>query len=75
MISAVELKRHIASASIFDIIIGKFHYKKKPYPVILFKMKKSTKVGFYGTILPLDQTVCLWVEGDKKSSLDIKEIT
>ena len=59
MIFAVEFKRHIADANIFKIIIGKFYYKKKPWPIILFEINKSSKIGFYCIILPFSLTVCL----------------
>ena len=41
----------MASTSIFDIIVDKYCYKKKPYPIILLKIDKSSKVDFYYTIL------------------------
>ena len=74
MISAVELEKHVAGISIFGIIIGKFCYKKKPYLVIIFKIDKGLKVGFYYTILLLGLTVCLWIKGSRESLLNAKEI-
>ena len=74
MISAVELERRMASASIFGIIIGKFRHRKKPCLVILFKIDKNLKVDFYYTILPFGLTVHLWVEGSGESLLNAKEI-
>ena len=53
MIFAIELKRLVASASILNIIISKFYYKKKPYPIILFKIYKDLIIGLYCTILAL----------------------
>ena len=74
MIFAIEFKKHIASASIFGIMIDKFRYKKKLCLVILFKIDKSSKVDFYYTILPFSLTVYLWVEGGGEPLLDAKEI-
>ena len=36
---------------IFSIVINKFCYKKKSYPVILFKVYKNLKISFYYAIL------------------------
>ena len=74
VISAVKLKEYIASTSIFGVIIGKFRYRKKSYLIILFKVDENSEVGFYYTILSLDLTIHLKIEGDKKFSLDVKEI-
>ena len=74
MISAIELKRCVASVSIFGIILGKFCYKKKPYLVILFKIDKSLKIGFHYTILPFSMTVYLKVEGGGEFLLNVKKI-
>ena len=70
MISAVELIKRMANASIFGIIIGKFRYKKKLCLIILFKGDKSSKVYFYCTILFFGLTICLRVKGDEKFLLD-----
>ena len=59
MISTIEFERRMASASIFDIIIGKFCYKKKLYLIILFKVDKNLEINFYYTILPLSLVVHL----------------
>ena len=75
MIFVVELKKHVANASIFNINIGKFRHKKKLYLVILFKIDKNLKINFYYTILLFSLTICLYIKGVKKSQLDIEEIT
>ena len=74
MISIVELKKRVAGTSIFGIIISEFCHKKKPYPVILFKIEKNSKVGFIYIILPFNLTIYLWIEDNRKSLLDAKEI-
>ena len=74
VIFAIEPKRHMASVSIFGIIIGKFYYKKKFYLVILFEIDKSSKVGFYPIILPFDLTINLLIEGNRESLLNVKKI-
>ena len=74
MILVIGLKKYVANASIFGIVISKLHYRKKLCLVILFKVKKNLKVDFYYTILPLSLTVCLQIESNGKFLLDIKEI-
>ena len=74
MISALKFKKHVANASIFGIIIGKFCYKKKLCLVILFEIDENSKIGFYCIILPLNLTVRLWMEGGRKLLLDAKKI-
>ena len=74
MISVIELKKYIASAGIFGVIVGKLYYRKKLCPIILLKINKSLKIRFYCTILLFDLTVCLWVEDARKFPLNAKEI-
>ena len=59
MISAIELKKCVANAGIFGIVVGKFRYRKKLYPIILLKVDKGLEVGFYYTILPFSLIDCL----------------
>ena len=59
VISIVELKKRVASASIFTIIVSKLYYKKKPYLIILLKVNKGLKINFYCIILPLNLAVYL----------------
>ena len=40
------------NAGILGIVISKLRYIKKPCPIILLKIDKCLKVGFYYTILP-----------------------
>ena len=47
IISAIELEKYIANASIVSIIISKFHYKKKPFLIILLKIDKDLEISFY----------------------------
>ena len=75
VIPVIEFKKHVASASIFGIIISKFRHKKKPCLVILFEIDKSSKISFYYTILLFNLIVCLWIKGGGKSLLDAKEKT
>ena len=74
MISISKLKNRIAGISVFGIIINKFCHKKKLYLIILFQIDNSLKKGFYYIILLFSLTICLWIEGCKKFSLDVKEI-
>ena len=59
MISIIKLKKHVIGISILSIIISKLHYKKKLYPIILFKIDKSSKIGFYYTISLFDLAIYL----------------
>ena len=74
MISAIELEKYITSADIFDIVIGKLHYGKKPCLIILFKVDKSLEIDFHRTILPLSLAIRLQVKGGRESPLDVEEI-
>ena len=64
----------MADTGIHGIIISKLRYGKKLCPIILLKVDKSLKVGFYYTIIPLSLVVSLRVEGNRESPLDIEEI-
>ena len=59
MISAIKLKRCMAGVGIFGIIVSKLRHGKKPCPIILLKVNKDSKVGFYCTILSFGLTVRL----------------
>ena len=75
MISAIEFKRCVANAGILGIVVSKLRHGKKPCSIILLKVDKGSKVGFYHTILPFGLTVRLWIEGNGEFSLDAEEIT
>ena len=64
----------MAGAVIFVIIVSKLRHGKKPCPIILLKVDKSSEVGFYYTILPFSLAVYLWVEGGEEFPLYAKEI-
>ena len=59
MISAIELKKYVVGAGIFDIVVSKLHHGKKLCLIILLKLDKNSKVCFHHTILPLNLAVCL----------------
>ena len=65
----------MAGASIFDIIVSKFHYEKKPYPIILLQVDRDLEVGSYYAILPFGLIVHLWVKSSRESLFDAKKIT
>ena len=46
-----KLKKYIAGISNFGIIINELCYKKKLYPIVLFKINKNLKIGFHYTIM------------------------
>ena len=74
MVAVVQLKRCIAGASIFRIIIGKFSYWKGSYLVVLLKVDKDLEVGFHYAISPLCLAINLRVEGGEESLFDAKEV-
>ena len=49
----------MAGAGILGIIVGKLHYGKKPYPIILLEIDKGLEINFYYIILPLRLVVRL----------------
>ena len=61
-------------AYILKIIINKFSYWKKVYPVILLKIDKKLKVGFYYTILHLVLTIYLRLDSGRKLLFDAKKL-
>ena len=74
MISAIKFKRCVVGAGIFGIIVSELCHRKKPCPIILLEVNKSSEIGFHRTILPLSLAVRLQVEGGEESLLDDKEI-
>ena len=74
MISAIELKKYVAGTGIHGIVVCKLCYEKKLYLIILLKLNKDLEVSFYHVTLPFCLTVRLWVEGDKKSPLNVEKI-
>ena len=74
MISAIKLKKRMAGASVFGIIVNKLYYGKKLCLIILLKIDKNLEIGFYCTILPLNLATHLQVESDKEFLLNTKRI-
>ena len=74
MIFAIELKKHIISICIFNIIIDKFCCKKKLCSVILFSINKSLKVDLYHLILFFDLAIYIKIKSGEKFLLDNKKI-
>ena len=64
MICAIELKKRVAGASIFSIIISKLCHKKKSCLIILFKVEKSPKVCLYYAILSFGLVICLRIKSN-----------
>ena len=59
IISIVELKECVASASILGIVVDKLYYKKKSCLIILLKINKSLEIGFYYASLSFSLTIHL----------------
>ena len=75
MIAAVQLKRRVAGARIFCIVIHKLSHWQEPGPIILLEIDEGSKVGLHGTVLPLRLTVSLRIESGGKPMFDPKKIT
>ena len=52
----------MTGAGVFDIVVGKLRYKKKPCPIILLKVDKGSEVEFYCIILLFSLPICREVE-------------
>ena len=52
IISAVELKKREAGASILGVIVSELSHRKESGPIILLEVDEGSKIGFYRTILP-----------------------
>ena len=74
MIFIVKFEKCMANANILGIIISKFCYKKKLCLIILLKVDKGSKIGFYCIILFLNLVICLQIEGSREFLLNIKKI-
>ena len=70
MIFVIKLKRHIANASIFGIIVNKFCHRKKLYPIILLKVDKNSEINFHHTDPPFSLAVRLQIKGNGKFLLN-----
>lgn len=70
VVVVLQLKRCIANASVFYIIIGKVSYWKKFCLIILLKIDKGLEVDFYHAILSPSLTVSLKVEGNREFLLN-----
>ena len=64
MISIIKLERYVINTDILGIIINKLCHKKKLCSIILFKVNKGWKIGFYYVVLLFNITICLRLESD-----------
>ena len=74
MVAIVQLEQCVAGACIPSIIINKLDHLQEPCLIILFKVNKGSKVGFYGAVLPFRLTVYLRIEGSGEPLLDAKKV-
>ncbi len=63
VVATIEFERGMIGAGIFGIIVGKFRHWQQFCPIILLPIDKWSEVRFYHTVLSLDLTICLRVEG------------
>ena len=75
MIYIINFKKLVVNIAILYIIVGKLYYKKKQYLIILFKVNKGSKIGFYYIILPFCPFNYFQVNDKKKFLCNIKKIT
>ena len=61
----------MTGAGILGIIENELCIKKKPCPIILFKVNEGLKIGFHYAILLFCLAVCLYMEGGEEFLLDI----
>lgn len=70
----VMIKQCETSICIYYIIVWKFDNKQGILPGYFFSINKYTKIGLNYVVLPLNLTVCLLVEGNKKLLFDTKKM-
>lgn len=66
MIVKVQLKKIIASTTIFGIVVDKVGYRQEFCQVILFEINKNSEVNFFCIILLLNLAISLNIKGSKK---------
>ena len=74
IISVIKLERCVDITNILEIIISKFCYKKKSYPIILFEINKNMKVSFHCIILLFNLAIYLLIKNNKEFLFNIKKI-
>ena len=62
--AAVQLEKSVAGAGVFRIVIGEFHHRQQPSPVVLLIVDESLEISLYCADLPLCLAICLRVEGN-----------
>ena len=63
MEAAVQLKKGVAGAGVFRIVIGKFCHRQQPSLVVLLIVDESPEIGLHRAVLPLCLAICLRVAG------------
>ena len=74
MIAVIQLKKHIAGAYIFGVVISNFNYYWELGPIVLLEVDKDLEVSFYDTILLFGLAVNLQIKSDKKSTFYGKKV-
>ena len=64
----------MAGACVFGVVINKLSRWLNLDLIVLLKIDKSFKISFYGTILRFCLAMSLQMEGNKKSTLNIKKV-
>lgn len=74
MVVIIKLKKRVASACIFGVIIGKLSYQKEYSLIILLIIDTNSEVNFYYNILFLGLIISLRVVNSKKFLLNPKKV-
>ena len=70
VVAIVELKRHVISIGILNIIVCKLSYWQEAYLIILFQNHKDSEVYFHYIILFFYLAISLKIEDCEKSLLN-----
>lgn len=75
MIATIELEKYIVGTCILGIVVYKLGYWLEPSLIILFKVDKSFKIGFYSIVLLFYFAVGLRYKINKEPFFGDKKLT
>lgn len=74
IVVTIKLKKHMVDTCIFSIVLDKFSYLKESSLIILLIIVKSSKVGFYYTVLPFNIAINIKIKGNEGFSLNPQKL-
>ena len=74
MIAGVPLKKRMAVAQVFRVVVSKLGYREELGLVILLEVHKGLEIRFHCIVLLLSLTVSLRVESGRKPPFNAKEV-